>query len=100
EVAGVFDPHLRRQVQGAPGVTYFVGLDIGLVNDRTVRTIVYRDRDGVVVASIRTWEGSRSERVLLADIEEDLIAVHHAFNRPRFMADFWQAAGLVERLKA
>lgn len=99
EVRRVFDASLTRQREGKPDVLYFVGVDLGLVNDRTVRVVVHRDGQRTAIDSIRTWQGSREERVLLADVEEDLRRVNRAFYRPVIVADFWQAAGLTERLQ-
>ncbi|MGI6609242.1 MAG: terminase large subunit domain-containing protein [Limnochordia bacterium] len=100
EVQGVFDNTLTRQVEGKHGVAYFVGVDLGLVHDRTVRAIVHREGQKTVVDSLRTWQGSREERVLLSDVEDDLLLVNRAFKRLVVSCDFWQAAGLVERLQA
>ncbi len=99
EVQAVFDINLRRQIEGRPATRYFVGVDLGLVNDRTVRAVVHREGQKTVVDSIRTWQGSTEQRVLLGDIEEDLLRCCRAFRHPIISCDFWQAAGLVERLK-
>ncbi len=51
----------RRTIDG---VRYFVGLDLGLVRDRTARAVVHFDRDAgnVALDDLRTWEGTRRSR--------------------------------------
>lgn len=99
EIQRIFDPSWERQLEGRPGVGYAVGLDLGLMGDRSVRVVAHREGNRLVVDSIRTWQGSPTQRVVLADIEEDLIQVDRAFHRPTILCDFWQAAALVERLQ-
>ena len=64
--AALTAPQPRRTIDG---VRYFVGLDLGLVRDRTARAVVHFDRDAANVAldDLRTWGArgrsrSRSQR--------------------------------------
>ncbi len=55
----------RRTIDG---VRYFVGLDLGLVRDRTARAVVHFDRDAanVVLDDLRTWGGTRAQPLEIA----------------------------------
>jgi hypothetical protein len=61
------------------GITYVVGLDVGVVNDRTAVVVAHGEpvrRDGavsgvrVVVDRLQTWQGSRSLPVQLVEVGE------------------------------
>jgi len=81
-------------------VGYYVGLDLGLVRDRTARAVVHVESGGlVVVDDLKVWQGSRPQPVQIADIEEDLIKVSERFHRPVIVCDPWQLTGSQQRLR-
>ena len=87
------------------GHQYVIGLDLGLTHDATVAVVAHVEpahgsEDGrrVVLDRLRVWQGSRTEPVQLAEIEEwveQAAGVYHA----RVVTDPWQAAGLAQRLR-
>ncbi|MFW5871711.1 MAG: terminase large subunit domain-containing protein [bacterium] len=62
------DEFLKPAFQGREGIQYFYGCDLGLVKDRTVLVILHYDREGdrVIVDSIKTWKGNRSNPLKIA----------------------------------
>lgn len=90
------------------GVRYRVGLDVGLVSDRTVATVAHGERvetDGgrgvrVVVDRQEVWAGSKSHPVDLGDVEAWLVEAHRAYNRAKVIVDPWQSVHLAQRLRA
>lgn len=88
----------------APGVRYQLGLDLGLKNDRTVLTVGHLEDDGegpvVVVDRQVVWQGTREVPVPVGEVEAAVLEAHRAYNRASLVVDPWQAALLVQRLRA
>ncbi len=86
-----------------PGNRYVMGLDIGLVNDRTVLTVAHADRfdDATVVVVDRqdVWEGSRGAAVDLAEVEAAIVECWLAYGHPPLVFDPHQAAATTQRLR-
>lgn len=82
------------------GVQYFVGVDLGLTHDRTVRAVCHydADREAVTLDSIRVWEGSKDNPVLIDEVERDMLDLDQRFRRPVFIVDPWQLKSTIERL--
>jgi hypothetical protein len=61
-----------------PGTTYVASLDVGVVNDRTVLSIMHAEETTagrkVVLDSIDRWQGTRTAPVDLAEVRDTLIA--------------------------
>jgi hypothetical protein len=94
------DPTWRPQTAGRQFVRYSVGVDLGLVRDRTARAVVHVEPGGrVVLDDLRVWQGSRRQPVQIADIEQDLVEVDERFNHPRISLDPWQLVGSQQRLQ-
>lgn len=99
QLAACIDKEWWPQAAGQKFVSYFVGLDLGLVRDRTARAVVHKEPSGrVVLDDLRVWQGSRSKPVQIDEIERDLIEVSDRFGRPRIYCDPWQLAGSQQRL--
>ena len=92
------DPTWQPQTAGQQFVHYYVGLDLGLVRDRTARAVVHMEDGNVVLDALKTWQGNRQQPVQIADIEADLIEVSKRFNMPRIYCDPWQLQGSLQRL--
>ncbi|HWE54778.1 MAG TPA: terminase large subunit [Acidimicrobiales bacterium] len=94
-LAGPLDP--------VPDVVYVAGLDVGLKNDRTVLTVAHAEQVDagrvVVVDRQFVWEGSRARPVDLSEVEAVCVQVATSYGC-RFVVDPWQAALLVQRLRA
>ena len=85
------------------------GIDLGLTHDATAVAIAHAetvlDADGqptrrIVVDLVRTFHGSPGHPVSLAEVEATALALWRSYNRPRLRADPFQAAGLIQNLKA
>lgn len=81
------------------GVRYVTAVDIGLVFDRTSVTIGHREGGMAVVDRVHTWQGTAQNPVSLDAVEAWLTEVHREYPG-RIYADPWQAAHLIQRLKA
>ena len=87
---------------------YIVSCDLGLVRDRTVICVGHAEPTSpepgaprrVVIDSLRKWRGSHRKPVQLAEIEAYLCLISERYNRAKILADPWQAAGLLQRLKS
>ncbi|MBA7603817.1 hypothetical protein ES703_10935 [subsurface metagenome] len=99
DVKRCLDSSLSPQGKGKPGFRYILACDLGLTKDRSVTTIVHKDKDRIILDSIRVWQGSPSDPVLIGDIEEDARASHKNFSLARIMVDPWQLKNTVEKFK-
>ena len=98
---------LNGELDPQPGIHYFITCDLGLTHDATVVAVGHSESISsepgapmrVVVDSLKKWQGKRLAPVQLADIESYLVLTSQRYNRARIMADPWQAAGLLQRLK-
>jgi phage terminase large subunit-like protein len=99
---GVLGP--RREL------SYVLGLDIGITNDRTVAAVCHAEpleRKSViagvsgwriVVDLVHTWKGSRAEPVLLADVREWVLQCVRLYGDARVVFDRWQAVEMTQAL--
>ena len=93
------DPSLSPQGIGKSH-RYYVALDLGLVKDLAVLTIVHREGYLTILDQIRTWQGKKDSPVLIDNLELELDKIYRLFNAPGFTIDSWQAAQLCQRLSA
>ena len=104
------DPEQVRECVGhtgtiAPrrGVRYVHGLDVGLVNDRTVLTIAHSERREdtfvVVVDHQQTWQGSKANPVDLGNVEAYCREAVRQYPG-RLIADPWQSVHIAQRLRS
>jgi phage terminase large subunit-like protein len=90
------------------GVRYRMGLDLGLTHDATAIAVAHAEADPttdppsqrIVLDRLVVFQGRKGEPVRLADVEATVLALWRAYNRPRLRADPFQAAGLVQAVKA
>jgi phage terminase large subunit-like protein len=92
--------------QPESGRSHAVGLDVGLVNDRTVLTVAHAERREGSSSALRVvldrqfvWQGSRAAPVSLDAVEAVCREVHRQYGRPHFIADPYQATQLCQRLR-
>ena len=85
------------------GVRYCHGLDVGLVNDRTVLTIAHRERregaDVVVVDHQETWQGTKDRPVDLSVVEAFIVESVRKYPGD-VLFDPWQSVHLAQRLES
>ena len=86
-----------------PGMRYVLGLDVGLVNDRTVLTVAHGERrDGDVVVVVdhqEVWQGTKTNPVDLSDVEAVCRETLRQYPG-RVIFDPWQSVHLAQRLRA
>jgi Terminase large subunit, ATPase domain len=82
------------------GVRYVLTADLGLVHDRSAVTIAHAEGDDVVVDRLALWEGTRRRPVRLGDIEAWIETTAKRYNAAGCIFDPWQAAGMMQRLRA
>lgn len=99
DVSRCLDRSVRPQSKGKPGFSYILACDLGLTKDRSVTTIVHKNKDRVILDSMKVWEGSRDDPVLIGDIEEDIRTSYKRFNLTEIVVDPWQLKGTVEKFK-
>lgn len=85
------------------GTRYVHGLDVGLVNDRTVLTIAHSERrpEGVVVVvdHQQVWQGSKAKPVDLGDVETYCREAVRQY-RGKLIVDPWQSVHVSQRLRS
>jgi Phage Terminase len=81
------------------GMSYVIGLDVGLKRDSTVATICHVEHGIVYLDRIATWTGTRLRPVKLGEVESWIEKAAKQY-RARVVVDPWQAAQLTERLRA
>lgn len=101
EVDASKDMTLKPQLGGKPGVRYFLAVDLGLTRDRTVLTICHKDAESnlVYLDFIKTYQGSRKNPVLIADVENDILWANQNFSIRKNIFDPWQMKGTAQKLK-
>jgi len=102
DLARCIDPAWSPQLAADWGVEgYIYALDLGLTKDRTARAVVHLDRDGqvVVLDSLKVWQGTKGDPVLIADVEADMAYCEVQFRRPLMLVDPWQMQGTIQRLR-
>lgn len=77
-----------------------LGLDVGLSNDYTAIVVAKVIAGRLTVLAVRTWRGSSSRPVQLAAVEEEIVSLAGRFGVRHIVADVWQSAYLVERLRS
>jgi hypothetical protein len=90
------------------GVRYRMGLDLGLTHDATAIAVAHAEVDPgtdpptrrVVLDRLVTFHGTPEHPVRLDAVTETVLSLWRAYNRPRLRADPFQAAGLVQTVRA
>lgn len=81
-----------------PASRYVIGLDLGLVSDRTVAAVAHRENDTVVLDRLHVWQGSRAAPVTLQAVEDAVHGLSSEFNRAPVVFDPHQAIQLTQSL--
>ncbi len=88
-----------------PGVTYRIGVDLGLRHDRTCIAVCHAEPVAssrarkIVLDRMIVFEGSKADEVRLAEVEAALVQAWRHYHRPKVRLDPWQAIGLAQRLR-
>lgn len=88
------------------GRRYVIGLDVGLVSDRTVAAVCHAEgvqgtvppRQHVVLDRMRAWQGTRADPVRLAEVEGWVLEAARTY-RARVVLDPWQSVSTAQRLR-
>lgn len=85
-----------------PGfVMPLAGLDIGLKHDKTALVILaieHTDRPTIQVLHTRTWSAPPGGEVDLLDVEHGIYEACRLYRCGQLVADYWQAADVIQRL--
>lgn len=100
DVDGCVDPQLGQRIEGREN-RYFVGVDLGLSKDRTVVAVCHKDKNTgkVVLDNIRSWQGTKDNKVNIAIIEDWILLMKDNFRPLKVLADPWQCQNSIQRLK-
>jgi hypothetical protein len=100
-VEGAVDPSLCAiSSRPASGEAVVLGLDVGLVKDRSVLSAVaHGGSAGARLIRQRVWAGSHDEPVDLGEVEAAAAAMYHDLGASLVIGDPWQAVYLLERLQ-
>lgn len=90
---------LDGPLEPAGGVSYVIGVDVGVRHDRTVAAVCHREGDRVGLDRMAVWAGSPARPVDLTAVEEWLAETGRRYNRARVVLDPWQSIGLAQRLR-
>jgi hypothetical protein len=86
-----------------PGVSYRIGVDLGVKRDRSVASVCHGVRDGagirVVMDEQKVWTPRRLRPVDLTQVEEWLLDAAKRFNGARIIGDPWQFVAMAGRLR-
>jgi hypothetical protein len=90
-----------------PGVKYIMLVDIGILNDATVVTVMHKERiekdkalgpHKVVVDHIQRWKGSKTKPVRVGEVEDWIVSEAPKWNRAAVYADPSQFMGNIQNL--
>jgi len=84
---------------GDPKLSYYAGIDVGLVKDATVIAIVHAEGDRVVLDRMVTLQGTATNEVLFTAIEETVLDLSRSFNVRHWLFESWQAVATTQRLQ-
>jgi hypothetical protein len=89
-----------------PGVTYAIGVDLGLRHDRTAIAVCHAQEEGIgggprriVLDRLLVFEGTPDHEVNLTDVEAVVFETWRRYGRPRVRMTPWQAISLAQRLR-
>ncbi|MQY58180.1 MAG: hypothetical protein GH144_01035 [Clostridia bacterium] len=99
DVKRCLDSSLSPQGKGKPGFRYILACDLGLTKDRSVTSIVHSEEDHIILDSMKVWQGSSSNPVLISDIEDDFQQSYDNFNIRKMVCDPWQMKGTIQKFK-
>jgi hypothetical protein len=87
-----------------PGVRYVATLDIGIVNDRTVLSVLHAEETAagrrVVLDRIVRWQGSRAAPVDLGEVRDTLLALTMDYYSAEVVLDPHQAVLIAQEARA
>ena len=93
----------RGQLDPVPGQHYAIGVDMGLVRDKTAVAICHTrqmgETRGIVVDHCQTWAGSRLRPVSPEEVGAAILWAAQTYNKATCVCDPWQAASIMEMLK-
>lgn len=92
-----------------PGVSYFIGVDLGAVGDPAAVAICHVEADvreghefpklRAVVDVVETWVGTPESPVRLAEVRDWLLAEARRYNGAHVSFDSWEAVGMAQELQ-
>ena len=100
ELKAAIDPTLAVEpLAGAPGVRYYLGIDLGVSNDWTALVVLHTDAEArVVVDVVQDFRGTRERPVDLMAVEEAIVSLARRFPLAKVIADRWNCDLLAQRV--
>jgi hypothetical protein len=89
----------QQSTMGDRRFTYFGSVDLGLVHDATALAVCHADGDRVILDALHTLQGSRTDPVELAAVEDLVLELTERFHVSRWIFEAPQAVGSVQRLQ-
>lgn len=89
--------NLSRVLEGDPSKRYFAAIDYGPVKDRTVMAVGHQEGDTVIVDRMDVLQGSKENRVKIADVEAWIDDIRKSYRLERLTVDNYQMEGTVQR---
>ena len=90
-----------------PGVRYIICVDIGILNDASVMTVMHKEPfdaakplgpQRVIVDHIERWKGSKKAPIQVSKVEDWIVEHAQAYNRANVHADPAQFRGSIQNL--
>jgi len=83
-----------------PKFIYIGAVDLGLVHDLSARSVGHWDSEQliIVIDAIRTWRGTRTQPVKIADVEKDIWEVSLDYKTRKVVLDPWQMMSTAQRM--
>ncbi|MEX2275241.1 MAG: terminase large subunit [Actinomycetota bacterium] len=100
EIAAATDADRDSRQAGERGQRYVIGVDLGLVNDRTAVAVtrVGGGEHPHVLEHLWVRRGSRSQPVQIEEVEDALRSLHRRFDNAPVHVDPWQLQASIQRL--
>ena len=102
EVSDATDHALIEPPRGIPGVSYALGVDLGISYDWTAVVVTHVDLGSfkLVVDAVRFWRGTTQHPVNLMEVEAEILELQERFSFDAIEMDAWNARLLADRLLA
>ncbi len=101
EIELCIDETLLNEAFSSTAARYFIGVDLGLVKDRTAISVCHCDKTGQVILDyLKVIQGSQEKRVSIVAVEAILVDLLKSFRRVLAVkCDAWQLESSVQKLQ-
>lgn len=101
EIESCVDDGLTNEAFSSTAARYFIGVDLGLVKDRTAISVCHCDKTGQVILDyLKVIQGTQEKRVSISYVEDVIIQLLKGYRRVlRVVTDAWQMESSAQRLQ-